>query len=87
MWVSVVGVPVDARLSALACVTARGKCFARVYEIKPDGLPPKTRGFSPPDPYQVRLTWQSALRAGAQVEVGLAWGASGKGKPVSDRRR
>ena len=29
----------------------------------------------------------SALRAGAQVEVGLAWGASGKGKPVSDRRR
>ena len=29
----------------------------------------------------------SARRAGAQVEVGLAWGASGKGKPVSDRRR
>ena len=28
----------------------------------------------------------SALRAGAQVEVGLACGASGKGKPVSDRR-
>ena len=31
MYVSVVGVPVVARLSPLACVTARGKCFARVY--------------------------------------------------------
>ena len=33
------------------------------------------------------VTTRSALRAGAQVEVGLACGASGKGKPVSDRRR
>ena len=45
MCVSVVGVPAVARLSPLACVTARGKCFARVYEIKPDGLPLKSRIF------------------------------------------
>ena len=45
MYVSVVGVPVVARLSPLACVTARGKCFARVYEIKPHGLLPKSRIF------------------------------------------
>ena len=45
MWVSVVGVRVAAWLSPLACVTARGKCFARVYEIKPDGLPLKSRIF------------------------------------------
>ena len=45
MCVSVLGVPVVAWLSPLACVTARGKCFARVYEIKPDGLPLKSRIF------------------------------------------
>ena len=45
MYVSVVGVPVVARLSPLACVTARGKCFARVYEIKSHGLLPKSRIF------------------------------------------
>ena len=48
MYVSVVGVPVVARLSPLACVTARGKCFARVYEIKSHGLLPKSRIFVRP---------------------------------------
>ena len=62
MYVSVVGVPVVARLSPLACVTARGKCFARVYEIKPDGLPLKSRIF-PSRPLE-KKSQESSRKAG-----------------------
>ena len=70
MCVSVVGVPVVAWLSPLACVTARGKCFARVYEIKPDGLPTKSRIF-PSRPLTVAAGTDWLRRGPARLRLRL----------------